>query len=117
MLGKPWPVLMEVKSCWASGRSVPAILAQVGTLNRTARSRFRLDRLMLRPSASECPIALARLQPPNNAKAAISIIKTVLTTARARYTSRGEDGSNFIGQPRVRCRENHFRKHNLRLTQ
>jgi hypothetical protein len=53
MPGKPWPVLMEVKSCWASGRSVPAILAEVRTLNRTSRSRFRLDRLMLRPSASE----------------------------------------------------------------
>jgi len=31
MPGKPWPVLMKVKSCWASGRSVPSIL-----VNRTA---------------------------------------------------------------------------------
>ena len=40
-------------------------------------------------------------QPPISAKAAISIINTVLTTASVRYTSLGEDGSTFIGLPRV----------------
>jgi len=32
---------------------------------------------------------------PNRTKAAISIIKTVLTTAMVRYTSLGEDGATF----------------------
>jgi hypothetical protein len=59
----------------------------------------------------------ARLQPPNRAKAAISIIKTVLTTANVRYTSLGEDGTTFIGLPPHRCRENHPRKYSLRLIQ
>jgi hypothetical protein len=39
-------------------------------------------------------------QPPNSAKAAISIINMVLTTAIVRYSSLGEDGSTFIGLPR-----------------
>jgi hypothetical protein len=36
---------------------------------------------------------------PNSAKAAISIIKTVPTTANVRYTSLDEDGSTFIDLP------------------
>ena len=67
------------------------------------------------PVGAMMPGPLWRLQPPNSAKATICITKTTLTIANVRYTSPREDGSIFIGQPPVRCRENHFRKQNLKL--
>jgi hypothetical protein len=63
------------------------------------------------------PTVVWPVQPPNRAKAAISIIRTVLTTANVRYTSPIEDGATFIDLPLglVPRRENQYRKYNLRL--
>lgn len=73
---------------------------------RNPRSRHEIDRgrerlpleTKKREVRREALNGLRPVQPTRNrAKAAISIIKTVLTTASKRYISPDEDGTTFIG--------------------